>query len=101
LTVFIVTGLSLTNSAFVRSIFTLLAAIEVLLKLESMSEYFMIYRERCLGVILLSRDFSITQVSEVVQGSHKLKPQYLKSLEVEQWPFYTDAQKQMLKRCGS
>lgn len=37
-------------------------------------------------------------MSEVSQGTYKLKPQYLKNLEVEQWPFYTDAQKQMLKR---
>lgn len=41
------------------------------------------------------------QVSEVSQGIYKLKPQHLRNLEVEQWPFYTEAQRQMLKRFDS
>lgn len=36
-----------------------------------------------------------------MQGTYRLKSQFLRSLEVEQWPFYTDAQKQMLKRLDS
>ena len=37
-------------------------------------------------------------MSEVSQGSYKLKPQFYGNLDVDQWPFYTESQKQMLKR---
>lgn len=43
----------------------------------------------------------LCKVSEVSQGTYKLKPRFLLNLDVDQWPFYTDAQKAMLKRLDS
>ena len=37
-------------------------------------------------------------MSEQSQGLYSLKPHYFSSIDVDQWPFYTEAQKQMLKR---
>ncbi len=39
-----------------------------------------------------------SQVSEVNQGVYRLKSSYFNNVDVDQWPFYTEAQRQMLKR---
>ena len=40
----------------------------------------------------------VVQVSELGQGVYLLKQAYFSTIAVDQWPFYTDAQRQMLKR---
>ena len=45
-------------------------------------------------------DDILSEVGELVQGAYKLKTSLLSSVQVKEWPFYSEPERQLLKRYG-
>ena len=43
-------------------------------------------------------DDILSDVGELIQGAYKLRASYTSSVQVKEWPFYSDMERQMLKR---
>ena len=43
-------------------------------------------------------DDILSDVGELVQGAYKLRASYTSSIQVKDWPFYSEPERQMLKR---
>ena len=43
-------------------------------------------------------DDILSSVGELVQGAYKLKSNFLSSVQVKDWPFYSDPERQLLRR---
>ena len=43
-------------------------------------------------------DDILSEVGELIQGAYKLRSTYTNSVQVKDWPFYSEMERQMLKR---
>ena len=43
-------------------------------------------------------DDILSEVGELIQGAYKLRPALMGAVQVKEWPFYSDPERQLLKR---